>query len=189
VDSVLLLEEGFEVVSIDASYQMLKYAEKERWARRNEPGFCNWEIEEGNWLTLPEDIKPFLNENEELFDAIICLGNSYSHMLDEYGDQREQKLGLGNFEKCIRPGGLLLIDHRNFDQIIDTGVTRAKSLAHYNVCEIIDINCIKNSKQFFFLLQSNLTIDIRTSLFYSDNKANKVTLYYNIKSTNSNDIW
>lgn len=38
----MLVEEGFEVVSIDASDKMLKYAIKERWNRRKEPGFDNW---------------------------------------------------------------------------------------------------------------------------------------------------
>lgn len=38
----MLVEEGFEVVSIDASDKMLKYALKERWDRRNEKNFDNW---------------------------------------------------------------------------------------------------------------------------------------------------
>lgn len=38
----MLVEEGFEVVSVDASDKMLKYALKERWNRRKEPGFDNW---------------------------------------------------------------------------------------------------------------------------------------------------
>lgn len=38
----MLLEEGFEVVSVDASDKMLKYALKERWNRRSEPAFNNW---------------------------------------------------------------------------------------------------------------------------------------------------
>lgn len=42
VDSVKLLEEGFEVVSVDASDKMLKYALKSRWDRRKEPAFDNW---------------------------------------------------------------------------------------------------------------------------------------------------
>lgn len=42
VDSVLLLEEGFDVVSVDASDKMLKYALKSRWDRRKEPAFDNW---------------------------------------------------------------------------------------------------------------------------------------------------
>lgn len=42
VDSVMLLEEDFEVISVDASDKMLKYALKERWNRRKEPAFDNW---------------------------------------------------------------------------------------------------------------------------------------------------
>ena len=42
VDSVMLLEEGFDVVSVDASDKMLKYALKSRWDRRKEPAFDNW---------------------------------------------------------------------------------------------------------------------------------------------------
>jgi len=38
----MLVEEGFEVVSVDASDKMLKYALKERWARRTEPAFDKW---------------------------------------------------------------------------------------------------------------------------------------------------
>lgn len=42
VDSVMLLEEGFDVVSVDASDKMLKYALKARWERRKESAFDNW---------------------------------------------------------------------------------------------------------------------------------------------------
>lgn len=38
----MLVEEGFEVVSVDASDKMLKYALKERWNRRKEAPFDNW---------------------------------------------------------------------------------------------------------------------------------------------------
>lgn len=110
----MLLEEGFEVVSIDASDKMLKYALKARWNRRKEPEFDKWGknklvvfkifvsvgyqqymhfplfsvIEEANWLTLYDDIEKIIGAG---FDAVICLGNSFAHMLDSYGDQRDQK--------------------------------------------------------------------------------------------------
>ena len=42
VDSVMLLEEGFEMVSSDASDKMLKEAYKTRWDRRKEPAFDKW---------------------------------------------------------------------------------------------------------------------------------------------------
>ncbi|GFW06500.1 glycine N-methyltransferase [Trichonephila clavipes] len=43
IDSILLLEEGFKIMSVDASDKMLKYALKERWNRRNECSFNNWD--------------------------------------------------------------------------------------------------------------------------------------------------
>ncbi|KAI0241161.1 hypothetical protein LSAT2_000921 [Lamellibrachia satsuma] len=42
VDSVMLLEEGFNVVSTDASDKMLKYALEKRWRRRKEEAFDKW---------------------------------------------------------------------------------------------------------------------------------------------------
>lgn len=67
-------------------------------------------------------------------------------MLDSYGDQREQKLAIQNFEKCVKPGGLLLIDHRNYDNIIDTGSTPSKCL-YYNVSDtLITIYTTKTEK-------------------------------------------
>jgi len=42
IDSAMLVEEGFQVVSTDASDRMLKYALRQRWKRRKEPAFDKW---------------------------------------------------------------------------------------------------------------------------------------------------
>ena len=42
VDSVMLLEEGFEVQSADISDKMLKQAYETRWKRRREDIFDRW---------------------------------------------------------------------------------------------------------------------------------------------------
>ena len=42
VDSMMLLEEGFEVVSVDASDKMLKQAYKTRWEHRKEEIYDKW---------------------------------------------------------------------------------------------------------------------------------------------------
>ncbi|CAD7092379.1 unnamed protein product [Hermetia illucens] len=135
VDSIMLIEEGFEVVSVDASDKMLKYAIKERWNRRKEPAFDKWIIEEANWLTLYDDVKPYLNEG---FDAVVCLGNSFPHLLDAFGDQREHKLAIRNFRRCTKPGGLFLIDHRNYDNILANGKMSMKNV-YYNAKHTVDI--------------------------------------------------
>uniref|UniRef100_K7F320 Glycine N-methyltransferase n=1 Tax=Pelodiscus sinensis TaxID=13735 RepID=K7F320_PELSI len=117
VDSIMLVEEGFSVTSVDASDKMLKYALKERWNRRKEEAFDKWVIEEANWLTLDKDLaKP-----ADGFDAVICLGNSFAHLPDFKGDQSDHKLALKNIASMVRPGGLMVIDHRNYDYILATG--------------------------------------------------------------------
>ena len=79
--------------------------------------FICTEIEIANWLTLPEDIpKPGPG-----YDAIVCLGNSFAHLPDFDGKQENHRLALRNFASMLKPGGILIIDHRNYDAIIDTG--------------------------------------------------------------------
>lgn len=43
-------------------------------------------IEEGNWLTLQDDIADIKEVPEEGFDAVICLGNSFAHLPDITGE-------------------------------------------------------------------------------------------------------
>nr|XP_023023128.1 glycine N-methyltransferase [Leptinotarsa decemlineata] len=119
-------------------------------------------IEEANWLTLYDDIEDYLGNG---FDAVICLGNSFAHLLDNFGDQREQMQALRNFEKCVKPGGLLLIDHRNYDDIIDSGSTATKCI-YYN---------------------SLHTTDIRTSVLFVGRKPALVTLDYFIDTSSTEE--
>ncbi|XP_040190265.1 glycine N-methyltransferase [Rana temporaria] len=155
VDSEMLVEEGFSVVSVDASDKMLKYALKTRWNRRKEPAFDRWVIEEGNWLTLDRDVTP----PGRGFDAVICLGNSFAHLPDFKGDQSDQRLALHNIASMVRPGGIFIIDHRNYDYILNTG-------------------CAPQGKNIYY--KSDLTQDISTSVLLVNNKAHMVTLDYTV---------
>jgi ubiquinone/menaquinone biosynthesis C-methylase UbiE len=51
---------------------------------------------------------------EKVFDAVLCLGNSLPHILTR-GDL---KIVLVDFTNCLKPGGLLLIQNRNYDLIM-----------------------------------------------------------------------
>lgn len=105
-------------------------------------------IKVGNWLTICDDIAPYIGEG---FDAVICLGNSFSHLLDTYGDQRAHKQAFENFRKCLKPGGLLVIDHRDYEPILkagDTSETQYHNNVYYNVS--MDANFIIFSKNFKF---------------------------------------
>ncbi|XP_067841269.1 glycine N-methyltransferase [Heptranchias perlo] len=162
VDSIMLVEEGFTMVSADASDKMLKYALKERWNRRKEEAFDKWVIEEANWLTLPKDIQ----KPGDGFDAVICLGNSFAHLPDFKGDQSEHKLALTNIASMVKPNGILIIDHRNYDAILETGHAPKGKNIYY---------------------KSDLTRDINTSVLYLNNKPHMVTLDYTIHVPNQDD--
>jgi 2-polyprenyl-3-methyl-5-hydroxy-6-metoxy-1,4-benzoquinol methylase len=52
----------------------------------------------------------------ESFDAVLCLGNSLPHLLTA----EELEHALEDFAACLRPGGLLLLQNRNFDSVMQT---------------------------------------------------------------------
>ncbi|XP_076156531.1 glycine N-methyltransferase [Alosa pseudoharengus] len=156
VDSIMLVEEGFNMVSVDASDKMLKYALKERWDRRREPAFDQWVIDEANWLTLKEDVQ----KPGDGFDAVICLGNSFAHLPDFKGDQSDQKLALHNIASMVKPGGILIIDHRNYDYILKTGNAPQGKNIYY---------------------QSDLKQDIATSVLWVNSKPHMITLDYTLQ--------
>ncbi len=48
------------------------------------------------------------------YDALLCLGNSLPHVLD----LGQLSKTLADFAACLRPGGLLLVQQRNFDAVL-----------------------------------------------------------------------
>ncbi|KAI0208899.1 Glycine N-methyltransferase [Lamellibrachia satsuma] len=125
VDSVMLLEEGFNIVSTD---KMLKFALKERWRRRKEDVFDKWVIEEANWLSLSYDLSDVDGVPQGGFDAVLCLGNSFAHLPNFEGSIHNHKVALSNFRDMTKPGGSIVIDHRNFDEILTNGNVSVKNI-------------------------------------------------------------
>ncbi len=48
------------------------------------------------------------------FDAVLCLGNSLPHVLSHI----ELDSTLRDFGNCLKPGGMLIIQNRNFDAVV-----------------------------------------------------------------------
>ena len=48
------------------------------------------------------------------FDGLLCLGNSLPHLLSD----ADLNNSLQDFAACLRPGGMLLIQNRNFDAVL-----------------------------------------------------------------------
>lgn len=59
--------------------------------------------------------KAFLSQSTPRFDALLCLGNSLPHI----SGLTELVSTLKDFALCLRAGGLLLIQNRNFDAVLE----------------------------------------------------------------------
>lgn len=57
----------------------------------------------------------FADEALYPFDALLCLGNSLPHLTSE----AELRDALLDFGACLRPGGLLILQNRNFDAVME----------------------------------------------------------------------
>ncbi|KWV94453.1 MULTISPECIES: class I SAM-dependent methyltransferase [unclassified Erythrobacter] len=103
--SVQLLKAGFDVSSADGSAEML--------AKAFENGVAHEVVLKtvhADWRWLNKDI-------HGKYDAIICLGNSFTHLHDE--DDRRR--ALAEFYAALKHDGILIIDQRNYDTILDHG--------------------------------------------------------------------
>ncbi len=103
--SVRLTQAGFDVTSADGSAAMLAKAFENGRAR----GLILKTIQ-ADWRWLNRDIKG-------KYDAIICLGNSFTHLHEE----RDRRRALAEFYAALKHDGVLIIDQRNYDSILDQG--------------------------------------------------------------------
>lgn len=113
--SVQLLKAGFEVASADGNAQML--------ARAFENGRNQGQI----LRTIHADWRWLTRDVHEKFDAVICLGNSFTHLFDEMDRRR----ALAEFYSVLKHDGILIVDQRNYDAILDHGF---KSKHRYYYC-------------------------------------------------------
>lgn len=103
--SVRLLEAGFEVVSVDGSAEMLHKAYENGAKRGHVLRTIN-----ADWRWLNRDV-------HASYDAVICLGNSFTHLFNE----RDRRKALAEFYAVLKHDGCLILDQRNYDAIMDTG--------------------------------------------------------------------
>lgn len=103
--SVRLLQAGFEVVSADGSPEMLCKA----FDNARDRGHVLRTVQ-ADWRYLNRDI-------HETFDAVICLGNSFTHLFKE----KDRRKALAEFYAVLDHDGFLILDQRNYDAILDDG--------------------------------------------------------------------
>ena len=103
--SIRLLEADFEVTSADGSDIMLAKAFEN--ARKRDKLL---QTVQADWRWLNRDV-------HSKFDAVICLGNSFTHLFSE----RDRRKSLAEFYAALRHDGILILDQRNYDSILDHG--------------------------------------------------------------------
>ena len=68
------------------------------------------------------------------FDGLLCLGNSLPHLLTP----ADLRTALEDFAACLRPGGLLLIQNRNFDAVL----ARRERWMEPQPCQEGEVECL-----------------------------------------------
>jgi glycine/sarcosine/dimethylglycine N-methyltransferase len=105
--SVRLTEAGFDVLSVDGSAAMLAKA----FENGRKRGLILKTVQ-ADWRELNRCI-------HGKYDAIICLGNSFTHLHDEL----DRRKALAEFYAALRHDGILILDQRNYDEMLDHGFT------------------------------------------------------------------
>jgi SAM-dependent methyltransferase len=101
--AIALAQRGFAAAGADLSAGMIRRAGRNAAAAGRELPFAVAGFGE---LTAAF--------GKDSFDALLCLGNSLPHLLTP----GELAAALADFAACLRPGGLLLVQNRNFDAVM-----------------------------------------------------------------------
>ncbi len=103
-DSIYLLKQGFEVTSNEIDKLFLAQA------------LVNAQAEGVHLTTTTLDWRILATQVAAAnFDAVICLGNSITYLFTA----KEQLKALDQFKRILHPGGILIIDERNYQYILD----------------------------------------------------------------------
>lgn len=102
--AIALAQRGYEVTGADLSAGMIARAR----ANADTAGVAlRFEV-----VGFGQLAHRFLGDR---FDALLCLGNSLPHLLTP----ADRAAALADFAACLSPGGLLLVQNRNFDAILE----------------------------------------------------------------------
>jgi glycine/sarcosine N-methyltransferase len=103
--TILFAKLNYKVLGIDNNETMLELAKK----NAKESGVKGIRFQQADLLKLPDTVKG-------RYDAIVCLGNSLPHLVDD----EDVLMALRYFYKILKPGGLLLLQTVYFDHYLDS---------------------------------------------------------------------
>ncbi|WP_438866655.1 class I SAM-dependent methyltransferase [Pseudomonas sp. L1(2025)] len=164
--AVQLKQAGFEVVAADGSGTMLNKARQNFLERK-----LAIDSHHKEWLELDPDVLG-------TFDAVVCLGSSLCHVFEAH----VRMSVLRKFRALLKPGGVLIVDQRNFFAIragnfkssgnyYYCGASASVSLGRVDaqVCEFIYEFADKQrySLKVYPLLPAELASEIQASGFFA----------------------
>jgi glycine/sarcosine N-methyltransferase len=116
--AIELARRSYKVIGTDLSALMIEQARENAAAAEVEARFVVagfGELAEKLALsTVLSEVEGIVEEGGGLFDAVLCLGNSLPHALGA----EDLDNALVDFAAVLRPGGLLLVQNRNFDAVL-----------------------------------------------------------------------
>ena len=112
--SVRLIKAGFDVTSSDGNPNMLSKA----FANARRHGIILKTVQ-ADWRWLTRDI-------HQKFDAVINLGNSFTHLFNE----NDRRKALAEYYSVLRNDGVLILDQRNYEDMLKNGYS-SKHIFYY----------------------------------------------------------
>jgi len=122
--TITLTQSGFDVIGADGAASMIAEAKNNILLY----GLEDLQLVESDWGTLSLNLP-----SGSRFYAVICLGNAFTHLLEE--EQRIQTLN--EVYTLLNPGGIAIIDQRNYDSLLDRGFSSKHK--YYYVGDTVDV--------------------------------------------------
>lgn len=129
--AVMFASAGFEVTATDGSQNMIEQTKEN--AKRH--GVSLVDTRAVDWRSLHEAY------GEDKFDALVCLGNAFTHLFDH----EARRDALESMFKVLKPGGMLVIDHRNYDRMLEEGFSSKHS--YYYTGNDVDARPVEISRK------------------------------------------
>ena len=148
--TVTLNLSGFDVIASDGSANMLAKAREN--VREHGP---NLRFVESEWSALSQ----YFPRGAQ-FDAIVCLGNAFTHLFEE----ADRIASLKEIYSLLNHGGVAIIDQRNYDSILDEGYSSKHQYYYLGSSVEVSPSSIRDD-------------EVELEYNYSDDETHSLTLY------------
>jgi SAM-dependent methyltransferase len=108
--AIALAKRGYDVTGVDANRTMIEHAR----ANAADAG-VQVDFHVLGFGDLSETLGEGLGQNSGGYDALTCLGNSLPHLTDE----ASLRAALRDFAAVLRPEGIVIVQNRNFDRVLE----------------------------------------------------------------------